>query len=132
MELKTNFIIACDQAFLAVGSNNLNLIGIFSTIHAEQFPFTYPRFSLVTNFDTDATGMHRMSTQVLSAEGKQLIETHIDINITSPNFQVIAHFENLAFPAPGRYELRVTLDDHIVGSRFLHLSQLAKQKINVA
>jgi len=132
MEIKTNFIIACDQAFLAVGTNNLNLIGIFSTIHSEQFPLTYPRFSLVTNFDTDATGMHRMSTQVLDQEGKQLIETHIDINITSPNFQVIAHFENLAFAQPGKYELRLTLDGQMVGSRFIHVNQLAKQKVNVA
>lgn len=132
MDIKTNFIISCDQAFLTVGSNNLNLIGIFSTIHAEQFPVTYHRFSLVTNFDTDATGMHRMSTQVVDQEGKQLIETHIDINITSPNFQVIAHFENLLFSQPGKYELRVTLDGQLVGSRVLHVSQLAKQKINVA
>lgn len=132
MEIKTNFIISCDQAFLAAGTNNLNLIGIFSAIHAEQFPLTYPRFSLVVNFDTDATGMHRMSTQVLDQEGKQLVETHIDVNVTSPNFQVIAHFENMVFNQPGKYELRVTLDEQTIGSRFLQVNQITKQKINVA
>lgn len=132
MEIKTNFIIACDQAFLAAGTNNLNLVGIFSTINADKVPLTYPRFSLVTNFDTDATGMHRMTTQVVGPNDQQIVETHIDINVTSPNFQIIAHFENLSFPVVGKYDLRVTLDGQLVGSRALHIASLSKQKINVA
>jgi len=132
MEIKSNFIIICDQAFLAAGTNNLNLIGIFTTMNAEQFPMTYRRFALVVNFDTDSLGMHTLQTKIVDGEGKELLKSELQINITSSPFQVIANFENFTFPVPGAYHIQVFIDDRELGSRALMVNPIIKSKTNLA
>lgn len=132
MNIKTNFIIVCDQAFLTAGTNNLNVIGIFTAMHAEQFPLTYRRFALVVNFDTDALGVHTLQTRIVNGEGSELIRSEIEVNITSSPFQVIANFENFTFPAPGTFDILVSLDDHELGSRSLVVNPVVKIKTHIA
>jgi hypothetical protein len=130
--LKTNFIITCDQAFLTAGSNNLNLIGIFSQINAELFPVKYPRFALVANFDVEKLGDHTLETKIIDPNGAQIGQVRMNVNISSSPFQVIANFENLTFGIPGRYELHVLLDGTPVGTRTLELRLQLKQKTHFA
>ncbi len=132
MNIKPNFIIACDQAFLTAGTNNLNLIGIFTTIHAEQFPFTYRRFALVINFDSDTLGMHSLETRIVDETGKELIKSELKINISSSPFQVIANFENFTFPIPGKYEIKISLEGKEIGSRILTVNPIVNQKTHIA
>ena len=132
MNIKPNFIISCDQAFLTSGTNNLNLINIFTTLHSDQFPFTYHRFSLVINFDIDVLGMHPLETRITDENGKELIRSELKINISSSPFQVIANFENFSFPAPGKFEIRVSLQGKLIGSRVLNINSVQKQKTPTA
>jgi len=101
-------------------------------MHAEQFPLTYRRFALVVNFDADVLGMHNLQTRIINSEGTDLIRSDIQVNITSSPFQVIANFENFTFPAPGTYEIKVTLNDQELGSRLLVVNAVTKQKTNLA
>ena len=109
---KLQFIVVCEHAFLSAGSNNLNIIGVFSQINAAKFPFNYPRFSLVVNFDTDAAAQRVLATDILDPNGKQIAHTELPVNVTAGNMQVIANFENMQFaiPVEGRDPAAAILD----------------------
>ena len=128
MEIKNNFIVTCEYAFLSAGTNNLNLIGVFTAINADRFPFVHRKFDLVTNFDMDAPGPHTLHTLVLDGEDVELLTSKVNIQVNSTTYQVITHFENLSFPKPGKYELRVAIDDIYVGSRFLIVNPVVQQQ----
>lgn len=128
MNVKTNFLITCQQAFLTAGTNNLNLIGIFTTINAERFPLVYPHFALVANLDLDVTGSHTLNTAVVGPDGAELGRTALPVSISAPNFQVIANFENMRFNGPGTYELKVDVDGVPAGSRVLQVNLVVAPK----
>ena len=128
MHITPHFIITCQQAFLTAGTNNLNLIGIFSAINTENLPFSYPRFALVANMDVDTAGDHTLTTKVFSPDGRELAKTSLPVKVSGTNFQVIANFENMKFDTPGTYELRVDLDGEPVGSRKLTINLVVRPK----
>lgn len=128
MNIKTNFILTCQNAFLSAGTNNLNLINIFTNINADKFPFTYGRFALVANIDVDEPGQHTLNTVVVGPDGKEMAKTSLPVNVGGPNFQVIANFENMQFSAPGTYALKVDLDGVLVGTRKLQINMVASRK----
>ena len=130
MTIKPNFIIACEQAFLTAGTNNLNLIGIFTNIHASQFPLTYRHFALVANFDIEERGSYELETVMKDPEGKEVVRSKLQANITANPFQVIANLENVIFPKPGNYELSISVGGTLVGSRTLYINPVvAKQNL---
>lgn len=132
MTIKTNLILMCEQAFLTSGSNNLNLIGVFNNVTSDRFPFTYPRFDLVVNFDIDALGEHTLETKITDGENQEIVRSSLPTRVTTSNFQVIAHFENLPFSKPGRYHLNLTLDGVFAGQQTLTVTHAIKHKVNLA
>ncbi len=131
--MKTNFILICDQAFLTAGSNNLNLIGIFTQINSQQFPVRYPHFALVVNFDATSMGAHTLNTKIIDPNGVQLAQASAPIDIKSSPFQIITNFENLTFNTPGTYEIKIALDSTDIGSQKLELLPIHHhQKVNLA
>jgi hypothetical protein len=119
MDIKPHFIIICREAFLAAGTNNLNLINVFTQINADKFPFMYPRFALVVNFDIDTGGSHVLRTDVLDPSGKPIAHTEMPVTTNPGNWQVIANFEQMQYSAPGTYTFRLALDGVPLGERTL-------------
>ncbi len=117
MNIIPQFILVCERAFLTAGSNNLNLIGIFSQINADKFPCTYPSFALVVNFDAGQPGQHVLHTDITDPTGKQMARTELPVTVTAGNMQVIANFEHMKFAAPGIYTLSVSMGEQSLGSR---------------
>lgn len=132
MEIKPNFIIICEKAFLTAGTNNLNLIGIFTQINTDVFPAKYPHFALVTNFDIETVGDHVLEAKIVDPNGTPVAQAQMPIKITASPFQIITNFENLSFPAPGLYSLELSVDGNSVGSRILQVVPVLNQKTNFA
>ena len=135
MNITPHFIIICREAFTAAGTNNLSLINIFTQITADRFPFLFSRFALVANFDADAGGSHVLRTLILDPSGTQLTSTQVPVVTNAGNMQVIANFEQLKFPVPGRYIFRIFLDDTALGERILEVKPVvarARQNASVA
>jgi hypothetical protein len=135
MAITTQFILTCEYAFLSAGSNNLNLIGIFSQINADRFPFAYPRFAMVINFDATTSGQHVLRTVILDPSGKQIGQTDLPVAVTPGNMQVIAHFENMQFAIPGTYVIQISLDGILLGTRPVRITPVltpGSQKTNLA
>ena len=125
MIIKPNFIIICREAFLEAGTNNLNLIRIFSQVHADTLPFQLPPFALVVNFDIDEAGQHLLRTDVFGPDHKQIAHTELPVTTNAGNWQVIANFERLTAPVPGTYTFQLMLDDTPLGSRALEVKSNA-------
>lgn len=124
MNIKPQFIIICREAFLQVGNNNLNLIGIFTQLNADTLPFVFPRFSVVVNFDIDVAGDHMLRTDVIDPSGKQIAHTELPVRTTVGNWQVIANFEQMQFASFGMYSFVLSLDGVSVGTRALELKPM--------
>jgi hypothetical protein len=129
MKLKTQFIIICREAFLEAGTNNLNLIRIFSGVQAGRFPFVLPNFALVVNFDVDEAGAHTLRTTVSGPDGTTVANTELPVNTNAGNWQVIANFEHLQAPLPGPYTFHLTLDTLPLGSKTLQVNP-ARTRVN--
>jgi len=135
MNIKPHFIIVCREAFLAEGTHNLNLINVFTQINADKFPFMYPRFALVVNFDIDMAGNHTLHTEVMSPAGTSVARTDLPVTTHAGNWQVIANFEQMQFVAPGAYSFVVSLDGQPLGSRTIEVKPLLAstgKKVNLA
>ncbi len=124
MNIQPHFIIMCREAFLSAGTNNLNLINVFTQINADKFPFMYPRFALVVNFDIDTGGSHVLRTDVMDPTGTQIAHTELPVSTNSGNWQVIANFEQMQFSAPGTYSFLLSLDGISLGARTLEVKPM--------
>jgi hypothetical protein len=128
MIIKPNFIIICREAFLEAGTNNLNLIRIFSQVHADVLPFQLPPFALVVNFDIDEAGQHVLRTDVFGPDHKQIAHTELPVTTNVGNWQIIANFERLTAPVAGTYTFQLMLDDTPLGSRALEVKSTTPPK----
>lgn len=125
MDITPRFIVICERAFTASGTNNLNLINIFTQIHARTFPFSHPQFALVVNFDIAAAGPHTLRVQVLGPDGSQISQNELPVKTNAGNWQIIANYEQFSFAAPGTYTFKLTLDDTPLGERTLQVLPVA-------
>jgi len=135
MNIKPHFIIICREAFLQAGSNNLNLIGIFTQLNADKLPFLYPHFAVVVNFDIDVAGDHTLRTAVLDPSGKEIAHTDLPVRTNAGNWQVIANFEQMKFASPGVFTFKLSLDGVSLGERTLEVKPAiarAHQKAGIA
>lgn len=128
MTVTPRFIIICREAFLEAGTNNLNLIRIFTQIKANSFPYVLPSFALVVNFDIDMPGSHTLRTDIIGPDQKQIGNTELPVQTNAGNWQVIANFEQLRVATPGLYTFKVFLDGGPVGERTLEVQPAAAPK----
>jgi hypothetical protein len=119
--MSSRFIIICERAFTASGTNNLNLINIFTQVNAAKFPFIHPQFALVVNFDVPSSGKHTLRTSVHGPDDKQVAHSELPVQTNKGNWQVIANFEQFRFAAPGPYTFRLFLDEEPLGERTLEV-----------
>lgn len=135
MTITPHFIIIAEQAFLTAGSNNLNLIGIFSQINASKLPHTHSHFALVVNFEAPQAGQLVLHTDIMDPSSKQVAHTELPVTVTKGNMQVIAHFENMQFAMTGPYEVNVSVDGQSLGQRTLTIAPVVRptpQKTTIA
>ncbi len=121
MTVVPQFIIVCREAFLQEGTNNLNLIGIFTHLNAAALPFVYPRFAIVVNFDIDVSGEHILQADIRDPNNVLVTHAELPVRTTSGNWQIIANFEQVKFTAYGAYSFHASLDGVALGSRRIQL-----------
>jgi hypothetical protein len=92
---------------------------VFTQIHADTFPFVYPRFSLVVNFDIDTAGSHMLTTDIIDPAGNRIGHSEMPVTTHIGNWQVVANFEQMQYPVPGTYTFRLALDGVALGERSL-------------
>jgi hypothetical protein len=113
--IKLNYILVCDNAFIAQGSNSLSVIGIFDRIGALKFPAVHPRFVVVTNvsgdpgeYDQNIVIKNRTtSEEVAKLKGKLVI------NVIGQKATFLGSFINIVFPTSGEYLIEIYINDKL-------------------
>ena len=98
-----------------------NIIGTFTNITAEGFPFNHPSLSLLVRIEGDASelGQHQMELRFVDADHRQIGETVSggfeftqDLRATEMSLTI----QGLPFPKPGQYEFVITVDGRHIGT----------------
>ncbi len=97
----------------------LNILGVFDTIYARQFPTAHPQMQLVMRFETGVEDTGRawsVSIALLAPDGQVVFR--VPGSVTAPTSVVgervqidrIVALAGVTFAAPGRYALAVAID----------------------
>jgi len=113
--VKLNFVIICDSAFISQGTNSLNIIGIFDRIGATKFPAIHQRIVIVTNMAGDVGEYIQVITLKNKSTGDKLAELSgkLNINVIGQKAQFIGNFFNIVFPSAGEYIFEVSINGQL-------------------
>lgn len=113
-----------DLAVIADAANvsqegKLNILGVFDTIWARNFPFRHAAMVFVLRVRADFTeeGSHRLEIRLMDADGKQLFKAEGPFQVPSglPGRPIKPHvvmgLSGISFPQPGDYSFEVMVDD---------------------
>lgn len=108
------FSVLCDDV-RTEHNGKLILIGLFECIGAGGFPCSHPKLCIVNRWANGA-GDFRQHTRLVRPDGEPLLEDR-EVEFSLPDLDsshtVIAVFNNIVFPIPGRYGIEVYLNDSL-------------------
>ena len=121
--------------FANFGDDKLNIIGAFRTIRAKQFPMQHPSMYLVADVaieveehDSEYTAkvlfLDGNAEEFAKMEGRFSVPRY---NLKQPSkgsLSLIFAIRDMKFEKPSRYELRLLVDDHLLGILPLDVVQL--------
>lgn len=123
-----------DLAVVADAANvsqegKLNVLGVFDTIWAREFPFRHSAMVFVLRLRADFTeqGGHAMEVRLLDADGGQIFKAEGPVKVPKgapgrpARPHVILTLNAISFPRPGDYAFEVTLDGSHLKSVPLHV-----------
>lgn len=105
--------VTCDGVHIDPGSGKHTILGVFSNIHARQFPLIHPFMIWFLTITDCAPGEHRMkiSMGIGNANPQPLLERPFESRSPLDRINLINEIRNLPFPAPGEYALLIEIDD---------------------
>lgn len=105
--------VTCDGVHIDPGSGKHTLLGIFSNIHAGQFPMVYPFMVWFMTITDCAPGPHKMRISMGhgDANPQPLIERPFESVSPLDRINLINEIRDLVFPVPGEYSLLIEIDD---------------------
>lgn len=129
MDLLT--ILTADYANIAVG-DKLNVMGIFRSITAKQFPARHPTMHLVIKLAATLGeyGQERLMTiKLFEPDGDEILSYPVIIKVPEgkgglrPEINAVIEMRDVIFPHPGRYEFVVLVDKDVKGTYSLEVIQ---------
>lgn len=118
-------LVLCENVIEDARTGNKSLIGIITNITAERFPFsTLP----LTVFISVTGGTGAFTCRLVcehAGTGKNILDVCCDLDSRSPFgvADVMFAFRSISFPYPGRYSLKVLVDNVLIMSRPLSVSK---------
>lgn len=122
--------VCCDAANVS-REGKLNLLGIFNSIHAAEFPCTHPHLALVLRVEAriGEEGVHPLEIQLVDEDGQQLFDINGQLSLQGAapgrpmTAQTIMDINNLQLPRPGTYAFEIFLAGHHARSVAIHAFQ---------
>lgn len=106
-------LIVCDNIIEDIRSRKKSMIGLFSQIHAESFPYTHPSLNMLVSF-TGCIGDFPCTIVCEHVEDHKVIfSVNCGISAKSPIdvVDVVIAMKAVTFPVPGRYSIKAVVDD---------------------
>ncbi|MDE2744399.1 MAG: hypothetical protein OXI41_00245 [Chloroflexota bacterium] len=108
--------LLCDAANLS-GDGALNVLGAFTLLYAQEFPYVHPSMSLAIQFEfspDDAIGEYLLTALLIDPDGAIARESHVPVVVSEPaepgrsfRMHVTEFLDNVHHGTPGDYELRI-------------------------
>lgn len=113
--IKLNFVILCDNAFVAQETNALSIIGIFDRINADRFPAQHGKFVVVTNISSDPGEYNQIIIIKNRETDKEVAKLHgkLFIHRIGQKAQFIGNFMNVVFPQSGEYVIEISINGEL-------------------
>lgn len=117
--MELDFALIADAANVSQ-EGKLNILGIFDTIWAREFPVRHAAMVFVLRVKADFTdqGSHSLEVRLLDADGEQLFRAEGPMQVpgSAPGRPVKPHvimgLSGVSFRAPGDYSFEVSIDGH--------------------
>lgn len=125
--MKLVYALLCDSAFLSI-DRKVNIIGVFETINASNFPVNHPKFVLVGSM-VPSKKEFKMAVEIGKTDGKSILNQAQEREVKLPegadnkNFNFIVEIVNTVFPEMGVYNVNLLIDGKVVSSQKLTLAQ---------
>lgn len=115
--MEITLAVCCDAANVS-REGKLNLLGIFNSIHAAEFPCTHPHLALVLRVEArlGEEGTYPLEIRLVDEDGQQLFHINGQLSLQGAEpgrpmtAQTIMDINNLQLPRPGTYAFEVRLD----------------------
>ncbi len=114
MDIKPNlqFSVLCDDV-RREDNGKLMLLGLFEVIGARKFPAIHPRL-FVANRWCKGEGEFLQKVKIINSQDNEVIvetaEQKFTLRNMDSNHTVISRFNNIGFPAAGKYWIEVYLN----------------------
>lgn len=108
--------LTCDGVHIDPGSGKHTILGIFSNIHAREFPLIHPFMIWFLSLTDCAPGEHRLriSMGFEEATPSRLIERPFASHSPLDRINLINEIRGLPFPAAGEYSLLIEIDEELL------------------
>lgn len=114
--MEITLAVCCDAANVS-REGKLNLLGIFNSIHAAEFPCTHPHLALVLRVEArlGEEGTYPLEIRLVDEDGQQLFHINGQLSLQGAEpgrpmtAQTIMDINNLQLPRPGTYAFEVIL-----------------------
>ncbi|MEO5958023.1 MAG: hypothetical protein ABIZ49_09125 [Opitutaceae bacterium] len=105
--------LTCDAVHIDPASGKHTVLGIFSNIHADQFPLVYPFMVWFLTITDCSAGEHtlRISMGFNETNPSPLLERKFAAQSPLDRLNLINEIRNLGFQAAGEYSLLIEIDD---------------------
>ncbi len=128
--MELDFALIADAANVSQ-EGKLNILGIFDTIWAREFPVRHAAMVFVLRVKADFTdqGSHTLEVRLLDADGEQLFRAEGPIQVpgSAPGRPVKPHvimgLSGVSFRSPGDYSFEVMIDGHHLKSVPLYIME---------
>lgn len=122
MEPVLRSLVFCD-AVVPSHSGKLTCYGVFTDLFAAQFPWTHPRFSILTSWGC-GTGFHVQVIKMFNPARTMLLnqspEMYFTLEEESQTVHVQVDVNQTVFAEPGSYFFQVFLDSRLVAEHRLN------------
>jgi hypothetical protein len=125
--MEITLAVCCDAANVS-REGKLNLLGIFNSIHAAEFPCTHPHLALVLRVEArlGEEGTYPLEIRLVDEDGQQLFHINGQLSLQGAEpgrpmtAQTIMDINNLQLPRPGTFAFEVFLDGRRARSVDIH------------
>jgi len=117
--------LTCDGVHIDPASGKHTILGIFSNIHGHKFPMFHPFMIWFMTITDCAVGAHRLKISMGYGETtpSPLLERPFESHSPLDRINLINEIRNLTFEQPGEYTLLIEIDDELLLSTNIVVTQ---------
>jgi hypothetical protein len=128
--MKLKILAVADYATVDEITKKLNILGIFSTIFAREFPARHRRLVIVAKIAaelSDTADERRLTITLCDDDKVELVQFEASFSIPHgasgirPDFNAVWEINLLEFPHDGHYQISVEVDNAELGTTSLEL-----------